>query len=250
MKSPLYIQVKNWVLERIESGDFKLGEKIPTELELESKLGVSRGTIREAFRDLITEGYVIRIPGKGTFIKSREKDTWSIDTLVSVADAFDQKKISYTTKIIDLKTEKADSEISLKLKLGNNSDIIRINRVRSIDGRPVHLSTSFLPIELGFPLLSLDLRDKSLYKVMDEVLGIKIERVERIVHAKLADAWETRHLNLTGVSAILVLIGTAYNPLGIPVETSIARFSSENFKFEIQSKRFSRIEINGKGLLI
>lgn len=241
--NPLYIQVKKWILERIENGDFQIGAKIPTELELESILGVSRGTIREAFRELIDEGYVIRIPGKGTYIKSREKNTWSIETLISVADAYDQQKIYYTTKIINIKEENADNEISLNLKLGHNPKVIRLDRIRSISSKPVHLSTSFLPFGLGFPLLNIDLENKSLYKIMDEMLGIKVVRVERIVQSKIADKWETKYLQLPSISAILVLTGIAYNPLGIPVESSVARFSSENCKFEIQSKKITEFDI-------
>jgi len=236
-KAPLYFQVKNLLAERIINGEFSEGEQFPSETSLASNLNISRGTVRQALKELEDEGYLYRIQGKGTFVKEREDTVWSADTLVSVAEAFDKQNLQYTTKVISIDIDRASPEVSSQLKIEPNSKIIKLDRIRSIAGEPVHLSTSYFPYELGLPLLETPLDNQSLYQVMGEKLGVKIERVERVIYAKLADPWESENLNLPAVSAILVLLGTAYSEIGLPVETSIARFSSEKSKFVIQSKK-------------
>ena len=236
-KAPLYYQVKDLLAQRIISGEFSEGEQFPSETSLASNLNISRGTVRQALKELEDDGYLIRIQGKGTFVKKREDTVWSADTLVSIAEAFDKQNLEYTTKVISIEVERANSDVSSQLKIEPNAKVIKLDRIRSIEGEAVHLSTSYFPYELGLPLLDIPLSNQSLYQVMDEKLGIKIQRVERVIYAKLADPWEAEHLNLPAVSAILVVLGTAYSMIGLPVETSIARFSSDKSKFVIQSKK-------------
>ena len=236
-KAPLYFQVKNLLAQRIKKGEFREGEQFPSEISLATNLNISRGTVRQALKELESEGYLYRIQGKGTFVKKREETVWSADTLVSIAEAFDKQNLHYSTKVISIDMERANPEVSSQLKVEPNSKVLKLERIRSIEGDPVHLSTSYFPYELSAPLLDTHLEDQSLYKVMDEKLGIKIQKVERVIYAKLADTWEAGHLHLPAVSAILVVLGTAFSEIGLPVETSIARFSSEKSKFVIQSKK-------------
>ncbi|MCG8459634.1 MAG: histidine utilization repressor [Holophagales bacterium] len=65
---PLYRQIKDRILERIETGDWPPGRKIPSENEIVQQLGVSRMTVHRALRELAQEGYLLRVAGVGTFV--------------------------------------------------------------------------------------------------------------------------------------------------------------------------------------
>lgn len=65
---PLYQQIKNWLLNKIEAGDLSTGDAIPSEAYLSEALKVSRATVRQAFYELRLEGHVVREKGRGTFI--------------------------------------------------------------------------------------------------------------------------------------------------------------------------------------
>ncbi len=65
---PLYIQLKELIIEKIENGEWKRGEAIPTEMDLQKTLEVSRTTVRQAFTELVFEGILERKLGKGTFV--------------------------------------------------------------------------------------------------------------------------------------------------------------------------------------
>lgn len=67
--TPLYSQIKMIMLQSIASGEYKVGERIPSEIELAKKYGVSRITTKQALNELMQEGIVDRVAGKGTFVR-------------------------------------------------------------------------------------------------------------------------------------------------------------------------------------
>jgi len=236
---PLYIQVKQWIDEEIQSERLSEGDRIPGEHDLSKMLNVSRGTIREAIRELIDDGILYTIHGRGTFVRKAEPDAWSVNTIVSVADSFDQAHIPHSTALLDIQKEPADVKVAAQLGIEPNAEIIRLERLRFIKDEPVHLSVSYLPASNAEKLLDIDLTDRSLYQVMEKELGVRVARVDRRIMARLADQHEVKLLQLPPVSAVLVLNGIAYNAFEKPVECSTARFPTDRSRFMIQSKRLN-----------
>jgi GntR family transcriptional regulator len=165
-----------------------------------------------------------------------EKSSWAVNTFLSVAESFDHTDTDYTTRILEIGCGEADTDVAAQLQVAPRTQIVYMHRLRLIKDEPVHLSTSFLPLAIASPLLEIDLNNTSLYKVMDEILNLKITRVDRRVFARLADIWEAEHLKLPEVSAIMVLKGTAFTVIEKPVEYSIARFPTDRSQFIIQSR--------------
>ncbi len=70
--APKYYQIKKFIVTKIEKGEFKKGDQIPSENELAEMFGVNKNTAVRALRELVHEGFLFRIQGKGTFV-AREK---------------------------------------------------------------------------------------------------------------------------------------------------------------------------------
>ena len=70
---PLYYQLKEHIKEAIVSGHFKPNDRLPTEEQLCKIFSVSRPVVRQAYEELIKEGYIDRIKGSGTFVEERSK---------------------------------------------------------------------------------------------------------------------------------------------------------------------------------
>ena len=234
--APLYQQIKQWIISKIRQGQFMPGMRIPGEYELMRILNVSRGTIREALRGLTNEGILYSVRGHGTYVKEMEKSSWAVNTFLSVAESFDHTNTDYSTRILEIGCSEADTDVAAQLQVPPLTQVVFMHRLRLIKDEPVHLSTSFLPYSIAAPLLEIDLNDTSLYRVMDEKLGLRVTRVDRRVFARLADKWEAEHLRLPKVSAIMVLKGTAFSVIEKPVEYSIARFPTDRSQFIIQSR--------------
>ena len=153
---PLYIQIKEWLKAEIASGRISEGSRIPGEYDLSKNLNVSRGTVREAIRELIEEGALYTIHGRGTFVRESEPVSWSANTIVSVADSFDEANIQHSTLLLDIQKELPEPAIAAQLHIEPQAEVIRLERLRFIKDEPVHLSRSFLPASIAERLLDLD----------------------------------------------------------------------------------------------
>ncbi len=71
---PIYLQIKTYILDKIKSGEYVPGAKIPTERELSIELGVSRNTVSAAYKELLLEGVLEAQQGRGTFVKKAADD--------------------------------------------------------------------------------------------------------------------------------------------------------------------------------
>ncbi|MDD4295428.1 MAG: GntR family transcriptional regulator, partial [Ruminiclostridium sp.] len=71
---PLYCQLRNIILEKIESGFFAEDSKIPSEQDLCEKYGISRPTVRQAINELTNNGQLYKLKGKGTFVTKRKSN--------------------------------------------------------------------------------------------------------------------------------------------------------------------------------
>ena len=71
---PIYLQVKSYILEKIKAGDYKPGNKLPTERELAQELGISRNTVSAAYKELLLEGTLEARQGRGTFLRNQSEE--------------------------------------------------------------------------------------------------------------------------------------------------------------------------------
>ena len=69
---PLYLQLKDSIIENIKNGIYQPGDKIPTEEEICNTCGISRSVIKQALSELVSEGYLMRYKSKGTYVKSNK----------------------------------------------------------------------------------------------------------------------------------------------------------------------------------
>jgi len=233
---PLNFQLKTWILSQIEQGSFKPGDKIPSEQELVDSFRVSRGTVRQALRELIDSGHLYLVRGRGTFIAQPAQPKWSVDTLVSVTEALKQQGLALRTQILELSHKNADAWVATRLKLEPNEPILILKRLRFVAGKPTLIATSWLSYELTKRLYEVDLASQSLYTALEEVCGIRISRVTRRISARLSDEAEAALLELPIPSAVLLLEGIAYDTAGNSVECSQTVFRCDQNWFELQSQ--------------
>lgn len=87
---PLYVQLKNALQREIRSGQLAYGDKLPSEPELHQQLGLSRMTIRNALSELVSENYIQKMPGKGSFVcyNAAESSAGKIDVLLDVTYSY------------------------------------------------------------------------------------------------------------------------------------------------------------------
>src|SRR6056297_2501476 len=127
---PQYVKIKNYIKENIKQGKIEPGGRIPSEKELGDIFNVSRITATTAVRDLVNEGIVYRIQGKGTFVT--EKNVEDIRKHRFYGFENDSSLTKGEHKTLEKKKIKADEELSEKLDVSLNEELYEIVRTKII----------------------------------------------------------------------------------------------------------------------
>lgn len=114
--SPLYLQIKKYINDKIESGQWPIGHRITTEIELTKQFNVSRMTVNKAIRDLVAEGKLQRRPRLGTFVCSNEDKAESpLLDIRNIAEEVTHRGKFYSSKVVTQTALQADETIATKL---------------------------------------------------------------------------------------------------------------------------------------
>lgn len=181
---PKYYQIYEELLAMIRRGDFGEGDRFPSDTELVKTFTVSRGTIREAVKLLIQQGYLVREQGKGTFV-TYQKITQDSDKLIGFTEVMAQHGIKASAKIIEMKVVEPAPNIRQVMNLDGGQKVVRIVRVRYGDKEPLIIERSFFLYSLFEPIMNMDLEKNSIfeliYKHTTTRLGFAVQRIEAIV---------------------------------------------------------------------
>ncbi len=148
---PLYYQLQEELRHTINAGIYKAGEMIPTEKVLELKYGVSRITVRKAIEELAHEGLLTKKQGKGTVVTRKivEDDTSVLKGFTEKMEALG-KKVS--TEVLSVEVIKADEIISKNLDISIGEQVMKIRRLRKIDGEVLEIFAVYIPSKYGIPV--------------------------------------------------------------------------------------------------
>lgn len=184
-------------LRRLIASDFGAGDRLPSEVELASTLGVSRVTVREALRQLWIEGTVIRRWGVGTFVGDTDKDAKSFtDKAVhltdigslprTIADSGHEPSMPH----VSVERVRAPAYVAARLGLRTRQSVWRVERCLAIDGVPTIVLHDFAPTTIGdrpfdpSPMRSIDVDLPGLFRTA----GARLVRMESTYDVCTADA--------------------------------------------------------------
>jgi len=233
---PAYFQLKEIIREKIESGELKTGEKIPSENKLSELYQISRMTARQAIRELVEEGLLYREKGKGTFVAS-PKFKRDLLGLNSLTEEMKQRGYKVITKVLDMKVIPASKEIAHKLEIVPEEKVVKIDRLRLANHQPFFLETSFLPFELCPGLVKDDLAKNSLYFLLEEKYGLILDNAIISIEAVSANVYHSSMLKIKKGAPLLLLEQTTYLNTGRPIQFLEAVCRSDKYKYYAIRKR-------------
>jgi len=206
--SPLYRQIKGLIITRLQSGEWKAGEAIPSELELAARFGVSQGTVRKAVDEMAAENLLVRRQGKGTFVATHAEQKIQYRFLRLMPD---EGAESLGRQLLDCKRQRAPAWIAKQLQLRVGDPVVEVRRLLHSKGQPVVLDDIWLPGGLfkGLTAERLEKHRGPFYGLFEAEFGVHMIRAQEKIRAVAAD---------TEVEALLQL------PAGTPL-LSVERLS-------------------------
>jgi GntR family transcriptional regulator len=185
--SPLYQQIKALITQSLQSGEWKPGELIPSEIELASRFKVSQGTVRKAIDELSAENLVVRKQGKGTFVATHHEARAQFRFLRLMPNEGNPHYPE--NRIIDVKRLRAPAEVARLLDIKSGDSVIFIRRVQSFDGVPTILDDLWLPgaIFKGLTAERLNEYKGPMYGLFETEFGTRMIRASEEIRAVCAD---------------------------------------------------------------
>jgi len=233
---PLYLQVKEIITNKIKSGEWKPLSKIPSESFLSEHNGISIMTVRQATNQLCEEGLLYKVHGKGTFV-AKAKLERDLSELTSLTEKLKESGRDIIRKVLDLRVVDPPEDVADDLEIGNNESVIKLERLRIVDGKPFYYEISFLPFERAPGLLEEDFSEQSLYKILESKYGFLIDSAVTTIEAKSSDIKESELLTVHVGDPILHIHQITYTSDNIPIQYIEASARSDVFKYSLTRRR-------------
>lgn len=228
---PLYVQLKQNILDKMNKGELAHGSKLPSEFEISKEFEVSRNTVRTALLELADEGYLVRKQGKGTFVR-HQKVAENISTNTSFTEVCIANGIEPGHRLITLSLQPSTEEDVEALRISEGDRVLYIERVLYGNNVPVVLDQTFLP-EKYSALMKEDLDDVSLYSVITRLFSINMQRSRKTIELAYASAREADLLNIRKDSPVLLMTETVFDADGSPIHRSKQIILGDRFKYVV-----------------
>ncbi|OON37014.1 hypothetical protein BTJ39_21160 [Izhakiella australiensis] len=215
---PLYQQVAEWIRESIYTGELVEDDRIPSEFQIMDMLEVSRGTVKKAVAQLVKEGMLVQVQGKGTFVKKENVAYPLGEGLLSFAESLESQKIPFTTRVITSRIEAANRFVAEKLQIKPGQDILYLERLRFIDDEKVMLIEHRINIELCPGITEIDFNQENLFPTIERLSEKKIRFSESRYAARLIGNERGHFLDISEDAPVLHLEQLVFFSRDMPVE--------------------------------
>jgi GntR family transcriptional regulator len=231
---PFYYQLLQLLERAITSGALAPGEKIPAEAMLCERYDVSRTVVRQALSDLDRTGLVTRRKRRGTFVALPKVSEFVAQSLTSLHEDLSGRGERLETKVLRLEVEPVSPQVARMLKLPESEQIVLLERLRFLGGKPLVVTTAHMPYSLCAPILDLDMSDRSLFETYEQELGHKLHRGTRAIESRAASAEVADQLRVVEGAPVLVFSGVTFLEDGRPIEYFVGIHRGDRSRFEIE----------------
>lgn len=233
LPTPLYAQLKASILQALDQKLLVAGDKLPTEDEICTHFGVSRPVVRQAYSELITDGVITRIKGKGSFIKEKEVQSHFFQELSTFKDDMKRVNLIPSTLVLLKEIINEPSKFHTIFDIPNQQEIVHIRFLYKGNGIPMALVDSFLPHELFPNILKKDLEKIALYQILEAEYNHYIAQARRTVDAVVVSDEDANILNVLKGSAIHEVKTIATDLDEKILEYSCAKYPGDRNSFDI-----------------
>lgn len=218
--TPLHAQISAWLRDKIDGGAWPEHYRLPPEPALAAELGVSRGTLRRAIGALVADGLLTQTPGRGTFVAGTVVEPPLAQRLTTLSEAFIDAGQPLTTEVISVEKVVPPAPAAALLETSPGAEVLRLERVRHLDGSPVARLINLVRLDLTPDLDQVDFETRPLFEVLEHDYDLDIASARRSFDAVLAGEDNAALLGVDPSAPLLHLEQLTRAADGSPVEYS------------------------------
>jgi GntR family transcriptional regulator len=226
-------RMRGELLAELLDGTFSRGVKLPNEDELAERSGVSRATVREAVGGLVEAGYLTRRHGSGTYVAGTLPRRHALDTSVSYLTMIREAGMEPGLDILEQSEHEASAEEAEALRVQVGEPLLRVERIRTADGRPVVYSVDRLPRR--YTGSGNEKLNASLYEVLEKA-GHGVHGASAQLVPVVAEQWLGDLLAVEAGTPLLHIDQTDFDGDGHPVMLSAEWHVADAFEMHINRK--------------
>ena len=231
---PYYAQLADLFRDHIVTGHWEPGRPLPSEQAIGEFFGLSRTAVRQALAELQAEGLVRKEKGRGSFVRGPRRAEFVVQELRGFFDEMSEQGKAVDTDVLLLETTVAPAEEAALLGIPTGSKVVQLDRLRRIDGEPICLARTLLPLPRFAGLAGQDLSRASLYEVLADAFGVEPRTGWRTVEATAADRTTAALLGVRPGSPLLMLHSLNVDADGQPFEHFTAWYRADRTSFRIE----------------
>lgn len=232
-REQLYYQIYDFMYQDIVSGEYAIGDLLPAESELVSSYKVSRATVRKAMEMLANEGLIEKKRGHGTYVKSLKAKSDDQKIISFVREHSEDARVA-CKKVMDQSVIKADDEIAQCLGIEEKASVIRLERVRYADDKPMYMEINYLDYDWVPEAMERDFSKESLRVYYVNHCHIKLAKAEEKIYSVLADERIAGLLQVEKDTPIFYVKRISYDENDIPREFVKAYYRADTYYLSIK----------------
>ena len=192
-------------------------------------------TVRRALSELVNEGLLVREQGRGSFVVQRRVQE-QLGHLLSFSETVRGQSLSAESRVLDFQVV-LDSEVTKKMGVTSDEELVRLHRLRLIGQEPFVLQTTYVRHRLCPDVVQHGLRDDSLYKTLEEDYGLLLGEATGTVEAVPCSDYEAQMLAISEGAPVLLFEQLTYLQDGSPVEYSRSIYRGDRYRFTTKLAR-------------
>jgi GntR family transcriptional regulator len=235
MSTPLHISISQRLRHQIEAGEYRSGDRLPSEHQLMETFSVSRITARQAVANLVSQGLAIAYRGKGVFVTPQKKVTYSLSSpLVFLEPDMARQGVAFSFKNLEFERTAAPDEVAIELGLAAEDEVYRQKKLLCMDGVAGAIDLSYLNAKFGTPLAS-QLEHQMTFPTLAQN-GIPVEHVDAVIECTHADYEMSTYLEVPLGHPLMVYRYTAHTTGHQPVLHGATVSRADRFCYSLSTR--------------
>ncbi|MCK5675084.1 MAG: GntR family transcriptional regulator [Spirochaetales bacterium] len=232
---PLYFQLQEIIRKRIMDQEFKPGDIIPSEKELEKIYNVSRITVRNAISGLVFEDLLVKKQGKGTIVAFPKMQENGNTTLQSFTEKMKKQGKITSTEVLNVLRIPATDRLLEHLDINLDEQIIYAKRLRKVDSEPIALFENYICAHTG--MTEKDDFSGSVFELLENKYRVKIISSEKVIEAGLASKEDAIFLKISAGDPVLIIRYTTFDDNNDRIEYAEGVYRADKYKYMVRLKR-------------
>lgn len=238
MPKAKYEDIYKDIKHKIENGTYPYGDLLPSENSFNAVYDCSRNTVRRALADLVKDGYVQSIHGKGVRViyQPVSKATFTVGGIESFQETAQRNHLRPVTTVVNFSVLPVTEALAQETGFPVGEAVYYIQRVRKLEGKALILDINVFLKSL-VPGLTPEIAERSIYEYIEKELGMQIVTSKRMITVEHATALDEQYLDLEDYNCLAVVTGQTFNADGVLFEYTQSRHQPDYFCFQDTATR-------------